>query len=148
MIPTTRNTVTRFRRTTWLIAFMALFFSMFGGPAALLCVGCESAEIELGSCCCSGSDDCEPEPAHEGHDPRESRDGDKSCEGCVDFVFRMEAAPVEKVSIDPAPETVVFELSVLHFACGSIADSFRDRVGRPPDMDLPLRILRTVRLLI
>jgi hypothetical protein len=140
--------MTRFRRTTWLLAFMVMTFSMFGGPASMLCLGCDRVAVELGSCCCDGTDECGEEPRNNGNNGSNSPSAPNSCDICVDLVFHLEEAPVVKISHDPAPAMVVVDLPVVDFASPTVTVSACTSSRRPPDFSPPLRLLRTMRLLI
>lgn len=140
--------VTQFRRTAWFLLFMVMTFSMLGGPAALICVGCGHTAIEFGSCCCDDdgncsadqSDDCDPEPF--------SSEPTETCGDCAELVFRLEETPVEKNTIEPAAIVFVYTVQFLELTPSVSPPIPWNHRGHPSDASPPLRFARIVRLLI
>ena len=121
---------------------MVMTFSMLGGPASLICVGCGHTAIEFGSCCCDDDGDCSSDCDHDSTSPEPA----ESCGDCVELVFRLEETPVEKNAIEPASVVFVYSTPLLELP-PSISLTW-NRYGRPPDFSPPLGFARTVRLLI
>lgn len=138
--------MTRFKRTTWFLAFMVMTFSMLGGPASLICIGCTQTPVELGACCCEG-EGVDSDGSGSDRDPA-LPDGEDSCTDCFDLVFRLEETPVEKNNIEPAPVVFLYITPLLKPTSGVGQTTTRNHSGRPPDFSPPLRFARTVRLLI
>lgn len=140
--------VTPFRHTAWFLAFMVTAYSVLGGTAHLICVGCDRSEIRLGSCCC---DDGENSPKDQGSDRDCDPDSPQSINRsscCAELVFRLEETPVEKNTIEPAPVVIVYNSQLLELETGVVPPATGNYSHHPSDSGPPLWFARTVRLLI
>lgn len=114
----------------------------------MFCLGCDHVAIELGSCCCAGADESGDEQPCEGNEGPVSPFAPTSCDSCADLVFKLEEAPVLKISHDPAPAMAAFDLPALSFGNPHVTEPFHLSSRRPPDFNPPFRLLQSVRLLI
>jgi hypothetical protein len=134
-----------FRGTTWLLAFMVITFSMLGGPASIIYVGCKHTLVEFGFCSC----DCEgakPKTCNHEAVPPEPLDD------CTELIFPLEETPVGKNALKPSPVFFVDNIPMLESLPGirptPSPPGKWNYYGHPPDLNPHLRFVKTVRLLI
>lgn len=138
----------QFRHTAWFLAFMVTAYSMLGGTAHLICVGCDRSEIRLDSCCCDDEENSQGDHGNErDSDPASPQPiGGSNC--CSELVFRLEETPVEKNTIEPAPVVIVYNVQLLELKPSVVSPATWNCFLYPSDSSPPLWFARTVRLLI
>lgn len=85
---------------------MVMTFTMFGGPASLICIGCENSTVELGYCFCSKKEASSTKP--DSHST--SFKNKDCCQDCTQFTFPLKEAPVQHILSSSATA----EVSIQH----------------------------------